>query len=310
MSDFTSDIWNFYVIGIVVAGIITCIILLWSHGSATFTPGQVTGHKWDETLEEYNNPLPKWWSGLFVLTVVFAIVYLALFPGLGAFGGFLGWTSAEGPNSQWAQETSKAEDALKDTLDAYLAQDLPTLASNSAAMATGKRLFQSYCIQCHASDGKGQPGFPNLTDDNWQFGGEPATIEETIANGRQGVMTPHADLLDAESIKDIANYVLSLSHNPAADANRIIRGQQAFAASDCTNCHGSDAKGSAGVDAAVARAYGAPNLTSGIWLYSSAESTIIEGITNGRQNRMPAWEGFLGKGKVHLLAAYVYSLSH
>jgi cytochrome c oxidase cbb3-type subunit 3 len=306
MSDFTSDIWNFYVIGIVVAGLIACIVLLWSNGSVTFTAGKTTGHSWDEDLEEYNNPLPKWWSLLFFITVIFAVGYLVYFPGLGKFPGIGKWTSANGANSQYAQEVKNSK--LQTTLAGYLSQDIQSLSVNPQAMETGKRLFQSYCIQCHGADAKGKTGYPNLTDNDWLYGGAPEQIKESIANGRMGVMTPHAELLDVGQIKAIAQYVLSLSGSGNFDAALTATGRDAFFASDCTTCHGTDAKGN--------QLLGGPNLTDTIWLYGNSERVIIDGITNGRnlvegrQNKMPAWQGFLDEGKVHLLAAYVYSLSN
>lgn len=296
MSDFVSEFWNFYVAGIVLVSIIACAILLWSQGSATYTVGKTTGHSWDETLEEYNNPLPKWWSWLFYITVIFALVYLALYPGLGSYKGMLGWTSA----GQHKAEVAKAEAALKPVFDKYLGMDIQAVAADKQAMETGKRLYLTYCMQCHGADARGSKGFPNLTDGDWLYGGEPAKIVETIANGRLGVMPPHAHL-GAETVKDLANYVRSLSGLPA-DSVRAAKGQEAFMTAGCAGCHGMDAKGM--------QAIGAPNLTDNVWLYGSSEAVITETIMNGRQNKMPAWKDFLGDGKVHLLAAYVYSLSH
>ncbi|MDR2679147.1 MAG: cytochrome-c oxidase, cbb3-type subunit III [Zoogloeaceae bacterium] len=305
MSDFTSDFWNFYVIGIVVLGILACLVLLWSQGSVTYTVGKTTGHAWDETLEEYNNPMPKWWSLLFYFTVVFAIVYLFLYPGLGKYQGFYGWSSA----NEHQTEVDTVNKKLEPALNRYLAMDIPTLAKDQKAVKMGERLFLSYCIQCHGSDAKGSKGFPNLTNDDWQWGGEPAQIEETIANGRVAAMTPHSDMSD-DTVKDIANYVLSLS-GASTDSERIARGEAAFKGSDCLTCH--DPGIMTGQPTGVPSGnilMGAPNLTDTVWLYSRNLDVVADTIKNGRNNQMPGWEGFLGKGKVHLLAAYVYSLSH
>ena len=296
MSDFVSEFWNFYVAGIVLVSIIACAILLWSQGSASYTVGKTTGHSWDENLEEYNNPLPKWWSWLFYITVVFALVYLALYPGLGSYKGMLGWTST----GQHKAEVAKAEAALKPVFDKYLGMDIQAVAADKQAMETGKRLYLTYCMQCHGADARGSKGFPNLTDGDWLYGGEPDKIVETISNGRLGVMPPHAHL-GADTVKDLANYVRSLSGLPA-DSVRAAKGQEAFMTAGCAGCHGMDAKGM--------HALGAPNLTDNVWLYGSSEAVITETIMNGRQNKMPAWKEFLGDAKVHLLAAYVYSLSN
>ncbi|OMG56770.1 cytochrome-c oxidase, cbb3-type subunit III [Azonexus hydrophilus] len=294
MSDFVSDFWNLYVIVIVLASILACAVLLIVQGKATFTPGKTMGHVWDETLEEYNNPMPKWWSWMFVITVVFALVYLALYPGLGNFKGVLGWTSV----GQHTAEVAKVDAAVKPLYDKYMAMDLKAVAGDKQAMEMGKRLYLTYCMQCHGADARGAKGFPNLTDADWQWGGESEQIVETISAGRMGVMPPHAQLGD-ETIKDLASYVRSLSGLPH-DSVRAGKGQTAFNEAGCVGCHGVDGTGM--------QALGAPNLTDKVWLYGSSEATIVETITNGRQNKMPAWKEFLGDAKVHLLAAYVTSL--
>ncbi len=301
MSDFVSEFWNMYVIVIVVGSILACALLLYMQGKATFTPGKTMGHVWDETLEEYNNPMPKWWSWLFVITVIFAFGYLALYPGLGKNKGLLGWCSHSDPgctNSQYKTEVDKMEAVVKPMFDKYLAMDLKAVAADKQAMEMGKRLFLTYCMQCHGADARGAKGFPNLTDGDWLYGGEPETIKETIANGRMGVMPPH-EQLGADTIKDLANFVRSLSGLPH-DSVRAAKGKETFTSAGCIGCHGPEAKGT--------QAIGAPNLTDKVWLYGSSEATVTETLNKGRQNQMPAWKEFLGDAKVHLLAAYVLSL--
>jgi cytochrome c oxidase cbb3-type subunit III len=295
MSDFVSGFWNMYVVVIVLGSILACAILLYVQGKAKFTPGKTMGHVWDETLEEYNNPMPKWWSWLFVITVIFGLVYLALYPGLGSFKGVLGWTSV----GQYNIERERMDATVQPMYAKYQGMDVKALAADKQAMETGKRLYLTYCMQCHGADGRGAKGFPNLTDGDWLYGGEPEQIKQTIAEGRMGVMPAHAQL-GADTIKDLANYVRSLSGLPN-DSVRAAKGKEAFTSAGCVGCHGMDAKGM--------QAIGAPNLTDKVWLYGSSEATIIETITNGRQNRMPAWKAFLGDAKDHLLTAYVYSLS-
>ena len=295
MSDFVSDFWNLYVTVIVLGSILACVVLLIVQGKATFTPGKTMGHVWDETLEEYNNPMPKWWSWMFIITVIFAFVYLALYPGLGNFKGMLGWTSA----GEHKREVEKMDAAVKPLFDKYMAMDLKAVAADKTAMEMGKRLYLTYCMQCHGADARGAKGFPNLTDSDWLYGGEPEQIKETISNGRMGVMPPHAQL-GGDTIKDVANFLRSLSGLPN-DATRAAKGKEAFTAAGCVGCHGPEGKGM--------HAVGAPNLTDKVWLYGSSEAVITETITNGRQNQMPAWKEFLGEGKVHLLSAYVLSLS-
>jgi len=295
MSDFVSGFWNMYVVVIVVASILACVVLLIVQGKATFTPGKTMGHVWDETLEEYNNPMPRWWTWMFVITVVFAFVYLALYPGLGNFKGMLGWTSV----GQHTAEVAKMDATVKPLFDKYMAMDVKAVAGDKQANEMGKRLFLTYCMQCHGADGRGAKGFPNLTDNDWLYGGDAEHIKETLNNGRMGVMPPHAQL-GADSIKDLANFVRSLSGLPN-DSVRAAKGKEAFTSAGCIGCHGPEGTGM--------QAIGAPNLTDKVWLYGSSEATITETITNGRQNKMPAWKEFLGDAKIHLLTAYVYSLS-
>ena len=296
MADFVNGFWNLYVIVIVLASILACALLLYMQGKAKFTPGKTMGHVWDDTLEEYNNPMPKWWSWMFVITVVFGLVYLALFPGLGSFPGLLGWSSV----GQYKIERARMDEAVQPLFQKYEAMPIPAVAADKQAMEMGKRLYLTYCMQCHGADARGAKGFPNLTDGDWLYGGEPDQLKQTIADGRMGVMPPHAQL-GADTIKDLANYVRSLSGLPN-DAVRAAKGKEAFTSAGCIGCHGPDAKGNLAI--------GAPNLTDNVWLYGSSEATIIQTITDGRQNKMPAWKAFLGDAKIQLLAAYVYSLSH
>jgi cytochrome c oxidase cbb3-type subunit 3 len=270
--------------------------LLYIQGKATFTPGKTMGHVWDETLEEYNNPMPKWWSWLFVLTVVFALVYLVLYPGLGDFKGVLGWSrrAAQIEVEKWTPPSSRL-------FDKYLAMDVKAVAADKQAMEMGKRLYLTYCMQCHGADARGAKGFPNLTDSDWQYGGEPEQIKESHRQWPHGHVMPPHEQLGADTIKDLANFVRSLSGLPN-DSVRAAKGKEAFASAGCLGCHGAaDGKGM--------HAVGAPNLTDKVWLYGSSEATITETINKGRQNKMPAWQEFLGDAKIHLLTAYVYSLS-
>lgn len=302
MSDFVSEFWNFYVVGIVLASVIACGVVLWSQSKVKAAPAgkiETTGHVWDETLEEYNNPLPRWWMWLFYITVVFALVYLVLYPGLGRFQGILGWSSV----GQYKTEVQKADAQYGPIYDKFAKMPLNEVAANKEAMEMGKRLFLTYCMQCHGSDARGSKGFPNLTDADWQWGGEPETIQTTIAEGRMGMMPAYGgqpDVIGGEAgAKEVANYVRSLS-GLSHDSALAAKGKEKFD-KVCVACHGPEGKGM--------NALGAPNLTDKVWLYGSSEATIVETITKGRANRMPAWKEFLGDAKVHILAAYVMSLS-
>lgn len=295
MSDFINGFWNAYVIVLVAASLLFCCFIVLANRSEAPKQVELHGHVWDETLAEWNNPLPRWWVGLFWITIVFAVVYLAFYPGLGNLGGNFGWSS----KGQYDKEIADANAKYSPIFDKYKGQDLKAVAADRDANAMGERMFLTYCSQCHGSDAKGAKGFPNLTDGDWLYGGEPEQIKTSIMEGRQGAMPPFGQVLDADKVKDVANYVRSLS-GLAADSVRVQRGKESFM-STCAACHGPDGKGN--------QMIGAPNLTDGTWLYGSAEATIMETVTKGRGNRMPAHKDFLGESKVHLLAAYVYSLS-
>ena len=297
MSDFTSDFWSLFVAGVTLVSIVACALLLLalSKKRVSSDPDK-TGHVWDEDLDEYNNPLPRWWVWLFAITIVFSLGYVWVYPGLGSWEGSARWTSA----GEHAGEVKLAEQQFAPLYQKYAAADLKELSANPQARALGQKLFLNYCTQCHASDARGAKGFPNLTDNDWLYGGDPEVIKATIMNGRNGVMPPMAAALGGpEGAKDAANFVRSLS-GLSHDAARAARGKASFA-TYCSACHGAEGKGNA--------AMGAPNLTDKVWLYGSSEATIMETITKGRSNTMPAHKDFLGEARVHVLAAYVYGLS-
>ena len=295
-SDFVHGFWNYYVIVIVTVSILGCAVFLWVQGSAKHKPGEVTGHVWDENLEEYSNPMPSWWRWMFYITVVFALVYLALYPGLGNMAGSFGWTA----RGQYEAEMQAADVQYGPKFNQFLQQDIMTVAANPEAREMGARLFQTYCAQCHGGDAGGSPSFPNLKDGDWLWGGTPDRIKESIALGRMGVMTPKGTKpdMDAEQVKDVVHYVRSLS-GLTADSVRIQRGQELYPQA-CAACHGVDAKGM--------EAAGYPNLTDKIWLHGSREDKMIEIVTKGITNQMQPYGEFLGEAKVHLLTAYVWGL--
>jgi cytochrome c oxidase cbb3-type subunit 3 len=300
MADFINDFWSVYIAILVALSIIGCAVLLWSQSKVQVTvpkDGKVetTGHVYDG-LEEFNNPMPRWWMWLFYITIVFAVIYLVLYPGFGSFSGKLGWRSA----GQYQEEVKLAEAEVGPMFEKYKATDLKALAADSKANAMGERLFLTYCAQCHGSDARGNKGFPNLADRDWLYGGDPETIKLSILNGRHGQMPPMGAAVGSEKdIESVAHYVLSLSGS-VHDSIKATAGREKFAV--CAACHGADGKGMAAV--------GAPNLTDKTWLYGGSVTTIMETIRLGRNNVMPAFADFLGEAKVHLLAAYVWGLSN
>ncbi len=298
MSDFTSEFWGWYISILTVVSILACGVFLWKLTTRKLAPGEkpgTMGHVWDENLEEYNNPLPNWWRWLFYITIIFSLIYLVLYPGLGIYGGTLKWSST----NQYEKEMAAAEEQFGPVFAKYAAMDITEVAADPEGLKIGENLYLNYCSQCHASDGRGMLGFPNLADNDWQYGGEPETIKLTLLNGRQGIMPPMAAALPGEGVKDVAHYVMSLS-GMTHDNVRKVRGEPLYQA-NCAVCHGADGTGN--------KMLGAPNLTDDIWLHGRGESAITETIVNGRNNIMPAWQEFLGEDKVHILSAYVWSLS-
>jgi cytochrome c oxidase cbb3-type subunit 3 len=298
MSDFINDFWAMYVAVATIASIIACLILLWISGTTKVSPAadNTTGHVWDGDLREMNNPLPKWWVYLFIITVIFAFVYGALYPTFGTFKGQLGWSS----RGQHAAEVAKVEKAIAPIYAEFVKMDAPAVAANPKANAIGERLFMNYCAQCHGSDARGSKGFPNLADNDWLGGGDPATISATIANGRAGVMPPMAAAVGtSEDVANVAQYVLSLSGSPH-DAVKASLGKEKFAA--CAACHGADGKGN--------HAVGAPNLTDNVWLYGWGADAIIKIVNEGKTNVMPGQARLLNADQIHVLTAYVWGLSN
>ncbi len=298
MADFMGSGWSLYIAVVTVVAIVFCLwlALVMARGKA---PGQqvgTTGHTWDETLEELNNPLPRWWLGLFILTIVFALGYLWIYPGLGANPGTLNWSQ----KAQYEQEVRQFDTVTEPLYARFLAQDLKQVATDPQARQIGERLYLTYCVQCHGADARGSKGYPNLSDGDWLWGGDPDTIRATILGGRIGQMPPMAGAVgSATDVENLAHYVLSLSGS-GHDASRASLGKEKFTV--CAACHGPEGKGNA--------ALGAPNLTDRIWLHGGGLATVTEMINKGRNNPMPAFKESLGEGKVHLLAAYVWSLSN
>ncbi len=298
MSDFTSNFWSIFVAGITLVGILACLVLLWVTARKKVAPGSdnTTGHVWDEDLREMNNPLPRWWMWLFVLTIVFSLLYLVAFPGLGAYPGQLGWTSA----GHYKEEVADANQELAPLYAHFSGKPAQELAGNAQAHHVGEHLFMNNCAQCHGSDARGFKGFPNLTDGDWLHGGTPHKIVETLTQGRSGNMPAlGAAVGSPDDVKNVANYVLSLSGAPH-DSVRAQLGQAKFGV--CAACHGVGGKGN--------QALGAPNLSDDIWLHGFGEQAIINMVNNGKVSVMPGQAGKLSDAQIHVLAAYVWGLSN
>ncbi len=297
MSDFVDGFWSLYVAGLTLVSIVACALLLTMQhkkrpaGEAVGT----TGHEWDEDLAEYNHPLPRWWIWLFWITIVFSLVYLVLYPGLGTFKGVLGWSSI----GQYETEQKSADATYGPLFRKYADMDIEAIAGDPKGKLMGERMFLTYCSQCHGSDARGSRGFPNLADGDWLWGGEPKTILASILEGRNGLMPPMGAVVGGpDGVKEVANYVLSLSQSDH-DPRLAETGKAKFAV--CAACHGPEAKGNP--------ALGAPNLTDKTWLHGGSLAAISETIDKGRAGLMPAHKDFLGPERSRIIAAYVWGLT-
>ncbi|SDL29805.1 cytochrome c oxidase cbb3-type subunit 3 [Modicisalibacter muralis] len=301
--DSLSGFWSAWVIVITLGTIVFCWWLLFANRKTDKQPNadgnvETTGHSADG-IDEFDNPLPRWWFMLFIGTIVFAVGYLLLYPGLGNFKGVLGWTQ----EGQWEEEIAYAQQQYAPIFDQYGEIPVPELAQDGQAMQVAERIFLNNCAVCHGSNAQGGYGFPNLTDNDWLYGGAPQDIIATITNGRNGLM-PSWQQLGGTNLRNVANYVVSLS-GAEHDAELAKEGEAIFD-SACVACHGLDATGN--------QALGAPNLTDATWLYrqpgQETLDAVLETLRNGRNGHMPSQIAYIGENKVHLVAAYVYSLSN
>jgi cytochrome c oxidase cbb3-type subunit 3 len=299
MADFVSGFWKWYILVLVTLSFVAILgLILWMSKGRPKTGQKIEtmGHVWDENLEELNNPLPMWWLYMFYITIVFGIAYLLIYPGSGVYAGAIKWSEV----GQYEKEMKDAQAKYGPLYDKFSKVDLKTLAANPEAKVVGQRLFATYCTSCHGSDAGGGPGFPNLRDGDWLYGGEPETIKASIANGRNGAMPPWGAMLGEEGVLNVASYVMAMSGRKV-DENAAAAGKEKFQQL-CVSCHGADGRGN--------KAMGAPNLTDNIWLYGGSQRAIMQSIREGRAGHMPAHGEFLGEAKVHLLAAYIYNIAH
>ena len=302
MGNFSEGFWNLFIVVCTLGGILW-LYLLTSQNMGSRRPAagsgeaETTRHVWDEDLTELNNPLPRWWVTLFYVTLVFGVLYLMVYPGLGSNAMFLGWTQIE----EYEEEMARAEARYGPLYEQYLGLPVERVAADPQALRIGERLFASYCTVCHGSDAGGVPGFPNLRDDSWQWGGEPEQIRTSILAGRTAVMPGWRDALGGDAgVDEALAYVFSLSGR-TAEAEKVAAGKEKYD-SLCVACHGAEGAGNP--------ALGAPSLADGVWLYGGSEAEVRRSIAEGREGRMPAHGELLGEARAHLLAAWVWSLSN
>lgn len=287
--------WSWYIVILTVVFFVSLAWLLFAtsrkapNGPAA---SESMGHVWDGDISELNNPLPRWWFWLFVLTMIFTVIYLALYPGLGTFTGKFGWTSENAMQAELDETNAKLETLYAGFRDRSLVE----LAQDPAATKVGRNVFANNCAACHGTDARGAKGYPNLVDADWLYGGEPDTVLTSVLQGRHGMMPPMAATLPGTGVDEVANYVLSLS-GLEHDKRLASEGKPKFEAI-CGACHAADGKGN--------QALGAPNLTDDIWLHGNADlASIRDAINHGRSAVMPAWEPIIGKDRSRLAVAWL-----
>ncbi len=290
-----SSFWSLWISILTVVTILGTVWLLFANRKSKNTgPDATTGHIYDG-IEEYDNPLPAWWFYMFVFTIIFGIGYLIAYPGMGSFKGVLNWTQI----SQWQGESDKAEKKYGAIFATYREMPIEQVAADRKALKMGQRMFSNNCAQCHGGDARGSYGFPNLTDNEWLYGGSPDAIKTSITNGRSGLMPSWEAALGEDGIDSVSNYVLGLSGRDV-DADSAAIGHDKYQMF-CVACHGVEGKGNV--------MFGAPDLTNDIWLYGGSQGLVQRSIRGGRNGEMPAHKEILSEDKIHLLTAYVYSLS-
>jgi cytochrome c oxidase cbb3-type subunit 3 len=290
--------WNWFVIILTIGTILGCWWLLhWTKGISNRQGNQIgsTGHVWDEDLVELNSPLPRWWLHLFNITIVFGLIYFVLYPGLGNVKGILGWTQL----AQLESEVAAAQAQQQQVFARFHDMEPGSLVADAGALQIGQRLFANNCAMCHGSDGRGAPGFPNLTDADWLYGGTYDQVLLSINAGRAGVMPPLGAALGEAGVNEVVAYVLQLS-GQVADPALAAAGKGRYDMV-CVACHGPDGTGNT--------LLGAPNLTDDVWLYGGSAETIAATVNNGRNGMMPSHEALLNEDRRRILAAYVLSLS-
>ena len=284
--------WGIYVALLVLINVVGALWLLFATAKKPEqAEADTTGHVWDEDLTEYNKPLPRWWLGLFLLTVVFTVGYLVFYPGFGAVAGTLGWSSSSEVKADLDENNRKLEAVFSRFRD----RSVEELQHDPQAQSFGRNVFVNNCAACHGSDARGAKGYPNLTDDDWLYGNTPDQVLTTIMNGRGGVMPPLGAALGEQGIDEVGNYVLTLSGGKA-DPGLAEAGKARFV-TICAACHGADGRGNVAI--------GAPNLTDNIWLYGSGLDDIKTSIRDGRSGKMPAWGPIIGKDRARLVEAWV-----
>lgn len=286
-----SSPWHWFVIVGTVGSLVGFLWFLFAN--RRISGEETTGHESDG-IAELDNPLPAWWIGMFVLSIIFAFGYLVYYPGLGNLTGTGNWTSTDQLEREQAAHDTRFAGIYAD----LAALDPESLKTDRLARQVGRRLFINHCSSCHGINGRGSMGFPNLTDDEWIWGAGFDDVKTAILRGRTAIMPPWGPALGEQGVQDVTQAVLKLAgrdHDSAA----ALRGEAHYKTL-CVACHGVTGTGNP--------LLGAPNLTNDIWLYGGSAEAIAYGIREGRNGVMPSQAELLSEDKAAVLAGYVTTL--
>ena len=287
-----SNSWHLFVVLVTLLSIAAIVWLLVANRSKE-GKGEELDHEFDG-IKEYDNPLPAWWVGMFLITVVFGLGYVFYYPALGNMQGVSGWSSEK----EWLAASDRHTERFADLYAGYAARSHDELITDRQAMQTGRRLYLNYCSTCHGVAAKGGEGFPNLTDNEWLWGADFNAIKHTILNGRIAAMPPWEQVLQPDQLTAVSDYIYQWSQSGSKPTGNEV-GATAYT-TFCVACHGVNAEGNP--------ALGAPNLNNDNFLYGGSLEAITESIAKGRAGNMPAQADIVGQDQAHLLAAYIYSL--
>lgn len=300
-----SEFWSGW---ITVLTIVTLVLLFWilfaTRRMKSPTEDNNTGHEFDGIVEE-DNPLPQWWLIMFVVTLIFGIGYLVVYPGMGNYAGALGWTSAKQHDAEAEVIAARFAKAAGE----FSALSFEELMLDENANKAGGRLYANNCSVCHGGNAGGAIGFPNLSNASWQWGGSADKVVHSIAYGRRAAMPAWSAVMDDRQIDILADYIAveaqrefsSAAEKAKASKSEISRQGKQLYATYCVACHGRKMEGNPML--------GAPSLVDDEWVYGASLESVKESIVSGRNGVMPAHQDLLSKEKIRLIAAYVLSLS-
>ncbi len=292
MADMPSQFWAGWIVVITVTSFLALVWLIVDIYRDGDLGGEVKDELWDETLREGARPAPVWWFWFILALMAVSVVYVMLYPGLGAYRGALRWSLGGQITERFADYETQFGARRRRILELSFAE----LAHDEETMRSAWRVFNNHCTSCHGRDAGGQAQqFPDLSDASWQWGGSEVQLSETIRAGRQAAMPAWQASIGEQGVRRLADYVLALAagdDGSAAQAEGAGLFQQF-----CTACHGADGSGNP--------VLGAPALNDAVWLYGGSRADVMRSIAMGRNGVMPTFGGRLDETQIRLVAAWL-----